>query len=214
MSLSFFTSPFTFLSLPFLVLLLLFLIFVLSVTHILIVMCLFFLPHHLILCHLYVAGHHSSISRGTLRFLALLEHWWWCSSLIASMHPRLLWCALFWLSSFTCSPPHVRLTGVPSHRPSSSTKWVSMSRSRGQAGFCRAIHSLASVLRVSNVSVINSLMFSCGCLIACEEKSGRGGGVVVVVVVVVSVWKDYQLLQLNGWHFKFHTADQLSQVII
>ena len=62
-----------------------------------------------------------------------------------------------------------------------------MSRSRGQAGFCRAIHSLASVLRVSNVSVINSLMFSCGCLIACEEKSGRGGGVVVVVVVVVSV---------------------------
>jgi len=50
--------------------------FVPSLTHTLLVICfLFFLPHRLILCHLYVAGHHSSISRGTLRLLALLELW-------------------------------------------------------------------------------------------------------------------------------------------
>jgi hypothetical protein len=119
------------------------LFFVLSVTHTLIVICfLFYIPHHLILCHLYVAGHHSNISHGTLRLLALLELCWWCSSLIASMRPPLLWCALFWLSSFTCSPPQGRPTGVPSHRPSSSIRWVSMWLSRGQAGFCTASHLL------------------------------------------------------------------------
>lgn len=80
---------------------------------------------------LWVAGRRSSTSRGTRRSSASSELWWWCSSLTAYMRPRLLCCVSSWSSYCTCSRPHVRPTGAPSHRLSSSTRWL---RTVGSAG--------------------------------------------------------------------------------